>query len=339
MEEQAVNDEVQSGEVSLTAEELEALVGPADLHLRTLQQALGVQTVARGNALVISGGAPAVLVAQRVVEALLASIREGRRPSHSDVKYALRILRQDPGTDTRHLVAEPVVITHRGKPVYPKTRGQAEYCNAMADSGLVFCYGPAGTGKTYLAMAQAVADLRDGRISRIVLSRPILEAGEHLGFLPGDVAEKVDPYLRPLHDALQDMMGAERFRRYIERDTIEVVPLAYMRGRTINDAFMVLDEAQNTTIAQMKMFLTRMGFGSRMIVTGDITQTDLPPGNLSGMIHALEVLGGIDGIAFVELTGDDIVRHDLVQRIVSAYERSDRARTRPGAEAPPDGQG
>jgi phosphate starvation-inducible PhoH-like protein len=338
MEEQSVNQEVQPAEIQLSPEELEALVGPADAHLRTLQQGLSVQITARGGVLLLSGEPMPVSVAQRVIDALLASIRSGRRPSHADVKYAIRILRQDPSADARHLVADPVVITHRGKPVYPKTAGQGVYCRAMVDHELVFCYGPAGSGKTYLAMAQAVADLRDGRISRIVLSRPIMEAGEHLGFLPGDVTEKVDPYLRPLHDALQDIMGAERFRRYSERGTIEVVPLAYMRGRTINDAFMVLDEAQNTTVPQMKMFLTRMGFGSRMIVTGDITQTDLPPGHLSGMRNAIDVLGGVEGIGFVELSGDDIVRHDLVQRIVGAYERSDRARFGAGAEGPPDGQ-
>ena len=338
MEEQAVNQEVQTGEIPVTPEELEALVGPADVHLRTLQQGLSVQITARGGVLIISGEPKALLVAQRVLEALLASIRAGRRPSNADVKYAIRILRQDPSADARHLVADPVVITHRGKPVYPKTAGQGVYCRAMADNELVFCFGPAGSGKTYLAMAQAVADLRDGRISRIVLSRPIMEAGEHLGFLPGDITEKVDPYLRPLHDALQDIMGAERFRRYAERGTIEVVPLAYMRGRTINDAFMVLDEAQNTTIPQMKMFLTRMGFGSRMVVTGDITQTDLAQGTVSGMRNAIDVLHGIDSIGFVELSGDDIVRHDLVQRIVGAYERSERRRSGAGAEGPPDGQ-
>ncbi len=307
--------------IPLSPGELEVLVGPGDSHLRILQQGTGASILAKSGEVVVSGAEDAVSVASRVVQSLLEAIRRGRRPSSGDVKYALRMLAQDPTIDTRLLVTDPVVVTHRGKPIHPKTRGQAEYVEAMRRHELVLCYGPAGTGKTYLAMAQAVAELRDASVSRIVLTRPIVEAGEHLGFLPGDIAEKVDPYLRPLHDALQDILGPERFRRHLERGTIEVVPLAYMRGRTINDAFMVLDEAQNTTIGQMKMFLTRMGFGSKMVITGDITQTDLPEGQPSGFVHALQVLHGIPDIAFIELTGDDIVRHDLVQRIVEAYER------------------
>lgn len=316
-----------SAAIEVGPEELQVLVGPGDAHLRVIRQTLGVELVARGGVLSVTGAQGQVTIATRVVEALLASIRKGRRPSGADVKYALRIIRQNPATDTSLLVTEPVVVTHRGKAIYPRTQGQARYVQAMREHDLVLCYGPAGTGKTYLAMAQAAADLRDGRISRIVLTRPILEAGEKLGFLPGDVAEKVDPYLRPLYDALHDILGAERFGRYMANGTIEVVPLAYMRGRTINDAFMVLDEAQNTTPAQMKMFLTRMGFGSRMVATGDVTQTDLPRGQVSGMRHALKVLAGIEGVAFVELTGDDIVRNELVQRIVDAYERHGRGKT------------
>ncbi len=301
--------------------EFEALVGPGDAHLRLIQKVTGVHILDRDSGLLISGDDAAVAVAARVLEALLAAVRDGRRPSSSDVKYALRMVQQDTGADTQMLVTQPVLVTHRGKPLYAKTSGQSRYIAAMMQHEVVLCYGPAGTGKTYLAMAQAVADLRDGRVSRIVLTRPIVEAGEHLGFLPGDLGEKVDPYLRPLHDALQDILGPDRFRRHLERGTLEVVPLAYMRGRTINDAFMVLDEAQNTTSGQMKMFLTRMGFSSRVVVTGDITQSDLPEGQTSGFVHALRILSTVEGVAFVRLTGSDIVRHDLVQRIVEAYER------------------
>jgi phosphate starvation-inducible PhoH-like protein len=301
--------------------ELEVLVGPGDGHLRAIQKGTGATIMARGSEVVITGEREGADRAGRVVEALLAAIREGRRPSSADVKYALRMLDRHCEVDTRLLITQPVVVTHRGKPIYPKTQGQSAYVRAMLEYQVVMCYGPAGTGKTYLAMAQAVADLRDGRIGRIVLTRPIVEAGEHLGFLPGDLTEKVDPYLRPLHDALQEILGPERFRKHLERHTIEVVPLAYMRGRTINDAFMMLDEAQNTTPGQMKMFLTRMGFGSKMVVTGDITQSDLPAGQTPGFTHAMEVLRSVEGVMFVELTGNDIVRHDLVQRIVEAYER------------------
>jgi phosphate starvation-inducible PhoH-like protein len=218
------------------------------------------------------------------------------------------------------LLKRQIVVTHRGKPLTPKTAGQLRYVEAMAQHDLTFCTGPAGTGKTYLAMAMAVAALRDETVSRIVLTRPIVEAGEALGFLPGDMMDKVDPYLRPLHDALHDIMGLQKFQRHLARGSIEVIPLAYMRGRTLNDSFIVLDEAQNTTPSQMKMALTRLGFGSTMVVTGDVTQTDLPPGQSVGLTHALGILQHIEGIAVCRLTGDDIVRHGLVQRIVSAYD-------------------
>ncbi|MBC7289647.1 MAG: PhoH family protein, partial [Armatimonadetes bacterium] len=237
--------DAQAEEVRLTVqaepEEIEALVGPADAHLRLIQQRTCARMAVRSTCIEVCGGPQEVELARHTLEALLEAVRQGRRPATADVKYVLRVLREDPEADTRVLVTQPIVITHRGKPLYPKTKGQAAYVEAMRTHDVVFCYGPAGTGKTYVAMAQAVADLRDGRVSRIVLSRPVVEAGEHLGFLPGDISEKVDPYLRPLHDALQDIMGPDGFRRHIERGTIEVVPLAYMRGRTINDAFMVLD--------------------------------------------------------------------------------------------------
>ncbi len=308
--------------------ELEPLLGPSDANRRVIERMLQVRIAARGGRVLIFGSEDAAAMARRAVEALLSAVRAGRRPSAADTKYAVRMLADNPDADLQGLVTEPVVVTHRGRAIYPKTLGQAEYVRAMRESELVFCYGPAGTGKTYLAMAMAVAMLRDGIVSRIVLTRPVLEAGEQLGFLPGDILEKVEPYLRPLHDALHEIMGPERFQKCMDRGIIEVVPLAYMRGRTLNEAFMVLDEAQNTTPMQMKMFLTRMGFGSRAVVTGDITQTDLPPGQTPGFKHAMQVLSGIEGIRFVELTGADIVRHDLVQRIVEAYERFERGRER-----------
>ena len=220
------------------------------------------------------------------------------------------------------------MVTPRGKPIRPKTAGQMKYVQAKVQDDVVFCIGPAGTGKTYLAMAMAVRAMKEGSVSRIVLTRPIVEAGEELGFLPGDVMEKVDPYLRPLYDALIDVIGADRLQRHLRRGTIEVVPLAYMRGRTINDAIIVLDEAQNTSIGQTKMALTRMGLASRMIVTGDITQVDLPASVSSGLAHAIETLEKVPGIAVCRLTGHDIVRHDLVQQIVEAY---DQAQTNSGA--------
>ena len=283
---------------------------------------LGVRIATRGQNLSVTGEREACEATAALLQNLLTMIRGGRTLSTADVRYAVRALQRDAAEDVQALLSEPVVITHRGKPVRARTAGQARYVQALHESELVFAVGPAGTGKTYLAMAYAVAGLRDNRFTRIVLTRPLVEAGENLGFLPGDISEKVDPYLRPLHDALHDIMGADRFRRHLERRTIEVVPLAYMRGRTLNDSFIVLDEAQNTTAGQMKMFLTRMGFGSRMVITGDVTQTDLPATQISGLRHAQEILSTVSGVRFCQLTGADIVRHDLVQRIVEAYERA-----------------
>ncbi len=308
--------------------ELQSLCGEHDVNLRLIEDVLGVRVSVKGQNLSVAGAPAACEAAGGLIQSLLSVIRRGRTLTTADVRYAVRAVQRDAVEDVQALLSEPVVITHRGKPVRPRTAGQAAYVRAMQESDLVFCVGPAGTGKTYLAMAVAVAGLRDGRLSRVVLTRPLVEAGENLGFLPGDISEKVDPYLRPLHDALHDIMGADRFRRNLERRTIEVVPLAYMRGRTLNDAFIVLDEAQNTSIAQMKMFLTRMGFGSKMVVTGDVTQTDLPAAQMSGLQHAQQVLGRVEGARFCELTGADIVRHDLVQRIVEAYERAEPERKR-----------
>ena len=286
-----------------------------------------MQIVPRDDQLQIFGDEQAAQDAQDLLQRLLEIIRRRNTLSDQDLKYALRAVQREAAEDADVLLAEPLLVTPRGKPIRPKTAGQMEYVQAMVQNDVVFCIGPAGTGKTYLAMAMAVRAMKEGSVSRIVLTRPIVEAGEELGFLPGDVMEKVDPYLRPLYDALIDVIGADRLQRHLRRGTIEVVPLAYMRGRTINDAIIVLDEAQNTSIGQTKMALTRMGLASRMIVTGDITQVDLPASVSSGLAHAIEILEKVPGIAVCRLTGHDIVRHDLVQQIVEAY---DQAQTKSG---------
>ena len=308
--------------------ELETLVGHHDQNLKLIEQELHVQIVPRDDQLQIFGDEAAAQDAKDLLQRLLEIIRRRDTLSDQDLKYALRAVQREAVDDTDALLAEPLVVTPRGKPVRPKTAGQMKYVQAMVQNDVVFCIGPAGTGKTYLAMAMAVRAMKEGSVSRIVLTRPIVEAGEELGFLPGDVMEKVDPYLRPLYDALIDVIGADRLQRHLRRGTIEVVPLAYMRGRTINDAIIVLDEAQNTSIGQTKMALTRMGLASRMIVTGDVTQVDLPASVSSGLAHAIETLEKVPGIAVCRLTGHDIVRHDLVQQIVEAY---DQAQTNSGA--------
>ncbi len=306
--------------IEADAEELSALIGPGDANRRLVESLLGVRVSVRDGALWVQEAGEEADVAVAALEGLLAAIRGGRGVSTADVRYAVTQARRGNLENVGELLKRQIVVTHRGKPLTPKTAGQLRYVEAMAQHDLTFCTGPAGTGKTYLAMAMAVAALRDETVSRIVLTRPIVEAGEALGFLPGDMMDKVDPYLRPLHDALHDIMGLQKFQRHLARGSIEVIPLAYMRGRTLNDAFIVLDEAQNTTPSQMKMALTRLGFGSTMVVTGDVTQTDLPPGQSVGLTHALGILQHIEGIAVCRLTGDDIVRHGLVQRIVSAYD-------------------
>ncbi len=259
---------------------------------------------------------------------LAQAAREGRSINEGDVRHAARAIQRDAARDLAVLFAESIVTTVRGARVRPRTAGQARYVEAMAERELVFCIGPAGTGKTYLALAMGVAALRDKRVGRLVLTKPVVEAGEHLGYLPGALIEKVDPYMRPLYDALDEMLGAERTQRCIERRAIEIAPLAYMRGRTLNDAFILLDEAQNTTPQQMKMFLTRMGFGSQMVVNGDVTQVDLPDPGASGLLVARRVLEKVKGIRFLELSADDVVRHRLVQDIVQAYDRVTRQASR-----------
>lgn len=307
-----------------------ALFGANERNVSLLESELGVKLSLRGSEIKIEGEAENVGWARQVLEKLM-ELEERHTPiDRTTLRYACALVKEDGLDRLDELAAQVVAITHRGRPVRCKTLGQYDYVKAIREHELTFAVGPAGTGKTYLAMALAVAALRNKEVERIVLTRPAVEAGEKLGFLPGDLSQKVDPYLRPLFDALYEMMGAESYQRLQERGALEVAPLAYMRGRTLSDSFIILDEAQNTTPEQMKMFLTRFGAGSRVVVTGDATQTDLPYGKQSGLLQALEVLKEIPEIAIVRLSQSDVVRHDLVQTVVKAYEAYERNR---GAKA------
>ena len=307
-----------------------ALFGANERNVSLLEGELGVKLSLRGSKIQIEGEAENVGWARQVLEKLM-ELEERHTPiDRTTLRYACALVKEDGLDRLDELAAQVVAITHRGRPVRCKTLGQYDYVKAIREHELTFAVGPAGTGKTYLAMALAVAALRNKEVERIVLTRPAVEAGEKLGFLPGDLSQKVDPYLRPLFDALYEMMGAESYQRLQERGALEVAPLAYMRGRTLSDSFIILDEAQNTTPEQMKMFLTRFGAGSRVVVTGDATQTDLPYGKQSGLLQALEVLKEIPEIAIVRLSQSDVVRHDLVQTVVKAYEAYERNR---GAKA------
>ena len=314
------------------AAEREALFGPANRTLRILRNELNVSLIARGETLRISGRAPAVSRAAETIELLRKTARPGSYVEETAILAAARMAEASataclPANSNGPEAEEAVEVYPRGRYIYPKTPGQTSYIKGIAENDLVFCIGPAGTGKTYLAVAMAVAALKQGQIKRIILVRPAVEAGERLGFLPGDMQAKVNPYLRPLFDALHDMMEFDQVKRLMVNDVIEVIPLAFMRGRTLNDSVVILDESQNTTIAQMLMFLTRLGHNSKMIVTGDISQTDLPPDQPSGMIDAWSRLRAIKGIAFVELTAQDIVRHQLVHAVVRAYGSNGSGRT------------
>ena len=301
------------------------LLGPQDRLLRMLEKEHPeVQVLVRGNEIALSGEASAVAVARKLVDELIEMTRAGHDLVPSDVSTSARMLRQDSGPRPSEVLGEAILST-RGKVIRPKTPGQKAYVDAIEENTIVFGIGPAGTGKTYLAMAKAVQALQRKEVERIILTRPAVEAGERLGFLPGTLNDKIDPYLRPLYDALNEMMDPEIVPRLMASGTIEVAPLAYMRGRTLNDSYVVLDEAQNTTPEQMKMFLTRLGFGTRMVVTGDITQIDLPQGH-SGLRLASRVLANIDDIHFAYLTSEDVVRHTLVGRIVDAYSEYDEKR-------------
>jgi len=300
---------------------IETLFGSLDENLRHLETLFGVRIRTQGHEVIVEGDADETAVVVRLFGQLTALLEEGHPLSHRDVKTASELMARTPNIDLRDHFLKDGQLRQAGKRrITPKSPNQRLYLEAIDTYDIVFGIGPAGTGKTYLAMAQAVSYLLAKKVSRIILARPAVEAGEKLGFLPGDLQEKVNPYLRPLYDALYDMMELEKAERLLERGTIEVAPIAFMRGRTLNDAFVILDEAQNTTAEQMKMFLTRLGFGSKAVVTGDITQIDLPSGRTSGLVEAMQVVGRVDGIQFVYFDERDVVRHKLVQAIVKAYE-------------------
>ena len=295
------------------------LFGVFDENMILLEKEYGITAVARGGELKLTGSEDAVENAAKAVDGMLLLIRKGEHLNEQNIRYVVSMVREGSGNKLERLMSDCICITSRGKPVKAKTLGQEQYVEAIRDNTIVFGVGPAGTGKTYLAVAMAVKAFKAKEVERIVLTRPAVEAGESLGFLPGDLQQKVDPYLRPLYDALFDMLGPDNFQKQLERGTIEVAPLAYMRGRTLDNAYIILDEAQNTTPEQMKMFLTRFGFGSHAIITGDITQIDLPGGKRSGLVEVTHILKDIEGIATVHFNSKDVVRHHLVQEIVKAY--------------------
>ena len=303
-----------------------SLFGSFDENIRQIEQEFRVKVLSRGSDLKISGEAEDVQKAVRAVNGLLMLINKGEALSDQNVRYVLSLVNEGTEDKLSGLIGDCICMTAKGKPVKPKTLGQKKYVEAIRQNTITLGAGPAGTGKTYLAVAMAVTAFRAKEVNRIILTRPAVEAGEKLGFLPGDLQQKVDPYLRPLYDALFDMLGAEAFQRYQERGSIEVAPLAYMRGRTLDDSFIILDEAQNTTKEQMKMFLTRLGFNSKMVVTGDITQIDLPDGKKSGLLQAMKILKDIPDISICRFTEKDVVRHKLVQDIIKAYEKNEEAK-------------
>ena len=294
------------------------LVGARDELLKLVEAAFDTHILVRGNEIVVSGEPAEAERVSKLFEELLTLLDQGHVLTRESVGHSIELIKTDVASPSK-VLSDTLVTTYTGKPIRPKTAGQKGYVDAIRDHTIVFGIGPAGSGKTYLAVAMAISALRAGDVSRIVLTRPAVEAGERLGFLPGDLAAKIDPYLKPLYDALYEMLEPETFHRYVDRGTIEIAPLGFMRGRTLNDAFIILDEAQNTTPEQMKMFLTRLGFGSKAVVTGDVTQVDLPQGARSGLIVVEEILSEIGGVAFTHLSARDVVRHKIVQDIVEAY--------------------
>ena len=318
-------------EISLNVQRMEQVInvfGSLDENIRIIEQEFGVTIVNRDTELKISGPEENASDAAKTLEGLLQLAAKGETIGEQNVRYVIGLVRQGQAEKIAALTKDVICITAKGKPIKAKTIGQQQYMKAIEHNTVTIGVGPAGTGKTYLAVAAAVAAFRERQVSRIILTRPAVEAGERLGFLPGDMQNKVDPYLRPLYDALFEMLGTESFNKYLEKGNIEVAPLAYMRGRTLDDSFIILDEAQNTTREQMKMFLTRLGFGSKIVITGDVTQIDLPGDKVSGLKDAVRVLDDVEDIAICRLTAQDVVRHVLVQRIINAYEKAEEKRAK-----------
>ena len=303
-----------------------AVFGPQDKFLQLIERETQATLFSREEELIIQGAPTDVQIVEHLFAVLLQLVRGNYALSERDIRYALDLAKQMKADQLLELLKGEIAVTYKGKPIRVKTIGQKMYVNTIRKRDIVFGVGPAGTGKTYIAVVLAVTALKEGQVKRIVLTRPAVEAGESLGFLPGDLQEKVDPYLRPLYDALNDVLGPDQVAKSLERGLIEIAPLAYMRGRTLDDSYIILDEAQNTTPEQMKMFLTRLGFGSKMVITGDITQIDLPRGKSSGLVEAIRILNGIDEIGFIHFAEQDVVRHSLVQRIITAYNSDQEVR-------------
>ena len=315
-------------------DQLMALFGVRDENVETIRRELNVEIFAHGNEITLSGEEEKVRQARAVLERLLGIVARGENIDKTRIRYAVELAGEGNADRIDEIMRDVIAITYRGRQVKCKTLGQKQYVEAIKANTCTFAVGPAGTGKTYLAIAMAVVALKNKDVERIILTRPAVEAGEKLGFLPGDLQQKVDPYLRPLYDALNDMMGAESYQRLLERGAVEVAPLAYMRGRTLDDSFIILDKAQNTTREQMKMFLTRLGFGSKIVITGDVTQIDLPDDKVSGLKDAVRVLDGVEDIAICRLTSADVVRHALVQKIINAYEKAAKPENNPPRTTP-----
>ena len=314
-------------EQTISIERIEDVIdifGSFDENIKLIEHELDVSVVSRDDQLKISGEAENVLYAVKAVQGLLGLAGRKETITEQNVRYIINLVKAGNEEHINDIARDVLCVTAKGKPIKPKTLGQKRYVDAIKKNTITLGIGPAGTGKTYLAVAAAVAAFRDKQVNRIILTRPAVEAGERLGFLPGDLQSKVDPYLRPLYDALFDMLGAETYNKYLERGSIEVAPLAYMRGRTLDDSFIILDEAQNTSREQMKMFLTRLGFGSKIVITGDITQIDLPRDTVAGLKEAMRVLDGVEDIAICRLNEADVVRHVIVQRIIKAYEEDEK---------------